>query len=107
MRFNDDVWGIIKLYFFPKHLWTLPENKHFFRTMKELPKINQISSMNQYILIRNPTIYMDDISFVKVYELLCWDYKSQINRLFIESYTTINNNIDLLYLQSIPPLLVH
>jgi hypothetical protein len=105
MRLNDDVWGIIKLYCFPKHLWTLTENKNFFRTMKELPKIDNVFGRNRLVLIRNPKYY--GISFVKVYEVLCWDYKSQTNRLFIESYITIRDNIDLLYIQNIPPLLAH
>ena len=105
MRLNDDVWGIIKLYFFPKHLWTLTENKNFFRAMKELPKINNTYGMNQLVLTNNQKSY--GMSIAKVYELLCWDYKSQINRLFIESYIIVIDDEDLMDIQYIPPLLPH
>ena len=50
MIFNDDVWNIIKLYIFPKHLWTLPENITFSKIMKQLPKITNVSSNNRFIL---------------------------------------------------------
>lgn len=90
MIFNDDVWNIIKLYIFPKHLWTLPENITFSKIMKQLPKITNVSSNNRFILFFNPKY--TNLSFVKILELLNWYDHTLTHKILIESYISIQNN---------------
>ncbi len=90
MIFNDDVWNIIKLYIFPKHLWTLPENITFSKIMKQLPKITNVSSNNRFILFFNPKY--TNISFIKILELLNWYDHTLTHKILIESYISIQNN---------------
>ena len=90
MIFNDDVWNIIKLYIFPKHLWTLPENITFSKIMKQLPKITNVSSNNRFILFFNPKY--TNMSFVKILELLNWYDHTLTHKILIESYISIQNN---------------
>lgn len=90
MIFNDDVWNIIKLYIFPKHLWTLPENITFSKIMKQLPKITNVSSNNRFILFFNPKY--TNLSFIKILELLNWYDHTLTHKILIESYISIQNN---------------
>ena len=107
MIFNDDVWNIIKLYIFPKHLWTLPENITFSKIMKQLPKITNVSSNNRFILFFNPKY--TNMSFVKILELLNWYDHTLTHKILIESYISIQNNEnneEHISIHSPPPLII-
>lgn len=107
MIFNDDVWNIIKLYIFPKHLWTLPENITFSKIMKQLPKITNVSSNNRFTLFSSPKY--TSISFVKIFELLHWYNYTLTHQILIESYISIKhdeNNEEHLSIHHPPPLMI-
>ena len=107
MIFNDDVWNIIKLYIFPKHLWKLPENITFSKIMKQLPKITNISSNNRFTLFYNPKY--TNISFVKILELLNWYNDTLTHKILIESYISIQhdqNNEEHISIHHLPPLII-
>jgi len=107
MIFNDDVWNIIKLYIFPKHLWTLPENITFSKIMKQLPKITNVSSNNRFILFFNPKY--TNMSFFKILELLNWYDHTLTHKILIESYISIQNNEnneEHISIHTPPPLII-
>ena len=71
MELNTDVWGEIKCFIFPKHLWSKPENILYYKVVKSIPKVNDSNHFTcPPMIVISPPQFPN--CFIKLYECFWW-----------------------------------